>query len=145
MFPGDLLEHTYPDPENPDRLTGRTEVERHSQYFETLEQTVLGCTQHQPLVRLIKDCFHNTNSRRPSTEQLLQGLEEMKVTIEGPYGKFAKMDAVKQIAIVKDLRGKEDDVRVKTDELAVRDREMQQLKQQLEQAQVHDSIKLYLL
>ena len=67
----------------------------------------------------------------------------MKATIEGPYGKFAKMDAVKQVAIMKDLRGKEEDVRVKTDELAVKDGEIQQLQQQLEQAQVYDSIKLY--
>ena len=60
---------------------------------------------------------------------MLQVLEEMKATTEGPYGKFAKMDAVKQVAIMKDPKGRDEDVRVKTDEL-------QQLHQQLEQAQV---------
>ena len=60
----------------------------------------------------------------------------MKATIEGPYGKFTKMDAVKQVAIMKDLKGIEDDVRVKTDELAAKDGEIQQLQQRLEQAQV---------
>ena len=136
VFPCDLLEHNYPDPENPDRLTGRTEVERRGQYFESLEQTVLCGRQHQPLVQLIKDCLHNTPSRRPSTEQLLQALEEMKATIEGPYGEFTKMDAVKQVTMMRALKGRDEDMRVKTDELAAKDGEIQQLHQQLEQAQV---------
>ena len=93
--------------------------------------------QYQPLVQLIKDCLHNTPSRRPSTEQLLQALEEMKATIEGPYGEFAKMDAVKQVAMVRALKGRDEDVRVKTDELAAKDGEIQQLRYQLEQAQVY--------
>ena len=83
--------------------------------------------QYQPLVQLIKDCLHNTPSRRPSTDQLLQVLEEIKATIEGPYGEFAKMDAVKQIAMVRALKGKDEDVRVKTNELAAKDGEIQQL------------------
>lgn len=106
---------------------GRTEVERRGQYFESLEQTVLCGRQYQPLIQLIKDCLHNTASRRPSTDQLLQALKEMKVTIEGPYGEFAKMDAVKQVAMVRALKGKDEDVRVKTDELAAKDGEIQQL------------------
>ena len=106
---------------------GRTEVERRGQYFESLEQTVLSGRQYRPLIQLIKDCLHNTPSRRPSADQLLQALEEMKATIEGPYGEFAKMDAVKQIAMVRALRGKDEDVRVKTDELVAKDGEIQQL------------------
>ena len=97
---------------------------------------MLSGRQHQPLVQLIKDCLHNTPSRRPSTEQLLRALEGIKTTIEGPYGKFAKMDAVKQVAILKDLKGKEEDVRAKTDELATKDAEIRQLHHQLEQDQV---------
>ena len=136
VFPGDLLEHNYPDPENPNRLTGRTEVERRGQYFETLEQTVLSDRQYRPLIQLVKDCLHNTPSRRPSTEQLLQSLEEMKVAIEGPYGEITKLDAARQVAMMRALRGKEEDVREKTDELAAKDGEIQQLQQQLEQALV---------
>ena len=101
-----------------------------------MEQLVLGCRQHQPLIQLIKDCLHNTPSRRPSTEQLLQALEEVKATIEGPYGEIAKLDAVRQVAMMRALRGKEEDVREKKDELAAKDGEIQQLQRQLEQAQV---------
>ena len=92
--------------------------------------------QHQRLVQLIKDCLHNIPSRRPSTEQLLQILEEMKATIEGPYGEISKLDAARQVAMMRALRGRDEDVRVKTDELTAKDREMQQLQQQLEEAAV---------
>jgi hypothetical protein len=60
----------------------------------------------------------------------------MKAMIEGPYGTLTKMDAIKQVAMVTALRGKDEDVRVKTDELAAKDREIQQLQLQLEQIQV---------
>ena len=60
----------------------------------------------------------------------------MKATIEGPYGEFSKLDAVRQVAIMRALRGRDEDVRVKTDELAMKEGEIQQLQQQLEQAQV---------
>ena len=115
VFPGDLLEPNYPDPENPDRLTGRTEVQRRGEYFEQLEQSVL--RQHQSIIQLTKDCLHNMPSRRPTAEQLVVALEGMKANIEGPYGEFSKLDAVRQVAIMKALRGKEADVREKTDEL----------------------------
>ena len=67
---------------------------------------------------------------------MLQSLEEMKATIEGPYGEFAKMDAVKQVAMMRALRRRDEDVRVKMDELATKNGEIQQLQQQLEEAQV---------
>ena len=63
----------------------------------------------------------------------------MKATIEGPYGEFAKMDAMKQVTMVRALKGRDEDVRVKTDELAAKDGEIQQLRHQLEQAQVPES------
>lgn len=69
----------------------------------------------------------------------------MKAIIEGPYGEFTKMDAVKQVAMVRALKGRDEDVRVKTDELVAKDEEIQQLQQQLEQAQVPTYSKLILL
>ena len=60
---------------------------------------------------------------------MLQPLEEIKGTIEGPYEEISKLDAVRQVAMMRVLKGRDDDVRVKTDEL-------HQLHQELEQAQV---------
>ena len=76
-------------------------------------------------------------------EQVLQSLEEMKATIEGPYGEFAKMDAVKQVAMMRAFRARDKDIRVKMDELVTKDGEIQQLQQQLEQAQVHNLYQQY--
>ena len=101
--------------------------------------------QHQPLVQLIKDCLHNTPSKRPTTEQVLQALEDMKATIDDPYGEFSKLDAVRQVATMRALRGRDEDVRVKTDELAMKEGEIQQLQQQLEQAQVCRTVNKILL
>ena len=89
VFPGDLLEHNYADPNNPGRLLGRTEVERRQPYFDQLE----GNAQ---LVELIKTCLHNDPSQRPSAEQLVTALEGMRGDIEGPCGKLATADAVRQ-------------------------------------------------
>ena len=38
VFPGDLLEHTHPDPGNPRELLARSEVRRRGNYFEYLER-----------------------------------------------------------------------------------------------------------
>ena len=61
----------------------------------------------------------------------------MKAAIEGPYGEFSKLDAVRQVAIMRAFRGRDEDVTAKTNELAIKEGEIQQLQQQLEQAQVH--------
>lgn len=84
------MEHNYADPDNPGRLLGRTEVERRQLYFDQLE----GNAQ---LVQLIKTCLHNDPSRRPTAEQLVIELERMTGDIEGPCGKLATVDAVRQV------------------------------------------------
>ena len=38
MFPGELLEHNYPDPNNPKQLLAHSEVNRQGNYFECLER-----------------------------------------------------------------------------------------------------------
>ena len=60
----------------------------------------------------------------------------MKAVIEGPYWEFTKMDTMKQIAMMRALKQRDEDVRVKTEELAAKDREIRQLQNQLEQTQV---------
>ena len=142
MFPGNLRHHTYPDPDNPDRLIGRSEVERRQPYFDQLEQMLLG--GRHPFVPFIKDCLHTSPSKRPTSEQLVTLLKEMKADIEGPYGELVKLDAVKQVTTAKLLHGKDADVREKTNELTVKDYEIQRLQQQLQQQQVSCRLKLYI-
>ena len=134
MFPGELLEHTFPDPNNPNRLIGHSEVERRGKYLEQLELSLH--RQHHSLIQLTKDCLHNTPSRRPTAKQLVVTLEGMKADIEGPYSEFSKLDAVRQVATMKALGKRESKVKKKTNELAVKDDMIQKLQKQLKHVQV---------
>ena len=128
MFPGDLLEHNYPDTDSPGKLIGRSEVERRGEYFEQLERVLPGGQQH-PFLQLTKDCLHNTPSERPTTEQLVTALEEMRDDTEGPYGELAKVGAVRQVMAVKAIKRSNKE---KINELTAKDEEIQQLQQQFE-------------
>ena len=98
-FPGQLLESNYTDPENPDRLVGRSEVERPEQHFQLLDRHIID-GQYHPCVQLAKDCLHNSPSRRPTAEQLVATLEGMRADIEGSCGAVVRADAVRQVRIV---------------------------------------------
>ena len=134
MFPGNLLHHTYPDPDNPDKLVGRSEVERRQEYFDQLQQKLQG-GQH-PFVQFTKDCLHTSASKRPTAEELVTLLKRMKADIEGPYGELAKLEAVKQVTTTKLLKRKDVEVREKANDIIVKDNEIQRLHLQLEQQQV---------
>ena len=41
VFPGDLLHHTYPDPDNPGCLLARSEMERRTNYIQLLNGCLL--------------------------------------------------------------------------------------------------------
>ena len=119
MFPGSLLPPNFPDPENPDHLTGRSEVERWRDYTQPLHGQ-LG--KEHPLVKLVHQCLHNTPARRPSAEELLQQLEAVRAQIEGgPYGQLVSVN-MEKLKMVRVLREK--------------DTEIGQLQQQMQQLEV---------
>ena len=119
MFPANLRAPNYTDPGDPDRLLARTEVERRGEYIQILHQQ-LG-DQH-PLVQLVKQCLHNTPSRRPSTRELLQRLENMRAQIEDPYEHLTKLEAMRM------LREKDAALREKDAALREKDMEMEDLR-----------------
>ena len=77
---------------------------------------------------MIKDCLRNVPAQRPTAEQLVTALDEMKLVIEGDYGELATVDAVRRVRTMKALKSQSDD---KVDELAAKDEQMQQLQQQI--------------
>ena len=99
VFPGDLLSSTCYSDDGAGMLIARSEVERRSAYFEHLEEGEIS--------ELIKSCLHNDPSRRPAAEQLVRVLVYMKANVEGPDGALAKMDAVRQVMIVREERLRE--------------------------------------
>jgi len=102
VFPGSLLSHTYPDPQNPDHLLARSEVERRRNYIQQLHGQ-LG--EEHPLVWLVHQCLRNIPNQRPSAEEVLQQLEAVRAQIEGPYGQ--SMRVIVDMEKVRVLRGKD--------------------------------------
>ena len=122
VFPGSLFPHNYANPQNPDHLLARSEVERRREYIQPLHGQ-LG--EEHPLVQLVHRCLHNTPAQRPSAEELLQQLEAVRAQIEGPYGQIVNVNLEK----VKLLREK-----VKA--LEEKDTEIRRLQQQMHQLEV---------
>ena len=127
VFPGVLLEHTYPDPSNPRQLLARSEVDRRGNYFEYLERKLQENAGY-PLVGVIKQCLENTPTERPTAEQLVRMLEDLKGDIEEPYGDLAVVEAVRQMKTAVVLKKSRKNV----DELTAKEEEIQQLHEQLE-------------
>ena len=127
VFPGTLLPCPYEDPQNPDHLLARSEVERRREFIQLLHGQL---PEQHPLVQLVHQCLRNTPTRRPSAEELLQQLEAVRAQIEGgPYGQLVKVD-MEKLRMVRALREKE--------------REIGHLQQQMQQLEV-GSVWEYLL
>ena len=121
VFPGNLLPHNYPDPENPGHLIGRSEVERRADYIKPLYQE-LG--EQHPLVQLVCQCLHNIPAQRPPAEELLQQLEAQ---MEEAYGKKlvrAEMARL-QVAMLSMLKMEETDSKEKNNEIKHLQRDLQ--------------------
>ena len=91
-------------------------------------------------MQFIKDCLHTSLSKRPTANELVTLLKEIKADIEGPSGELAKLDAIKLVTTMKVLKKKDVEVREKTSELRAKDDEIQQLRLQLEQQQVSSKL-----
>ena len=78
----------------------------------------------------------NNPSQRPTAEELVTSVVEMKADIEGPYGEVAKADAVRQVVMMRALRKRDTEVREKSDESAAKDVEIHRLQEELEHEQV---------
>ena len=92
--------------------------------MDRLENLLPGGNRHL-LLQLIKDCLRNALSQRPTAEQLVTALEEMKAGDRGVYGELATIEAVRHLNMTKALKDN-------SNLLAAKDEEIQQLHQQLE-------------
>ena len=82
-------------------------------------------------MQLVKRCLKNEPSDRPTAEEVITSLKEMKADIEGPCGNVTRIDAVRQVVMMREILGRETEVRRKTDESAAKDEEIDQLQQEL--------------
>ena len=80
VFPGELLSSTYLDPNNTENILARTEVARRQPYMTTLETQV--AQSHPVLLELVRQCLHNAPERRPSSVEVLDRLQQVKVVVK---------------------------------------------------------------
>ena len=121
VFPGTLHPHTYPDPDNPNNVLGRSELERRADYVQSLQEQ-LG--EQHPLLQLTCQCLHNIPAYRPSAEKLLQDLEAVRPQIEGAIDKKTVKVEMKSLQVGT------------MSMIEVKDKEIEHLQQNLKQAQV---------
>ena len=126
------MESTYTDPNNPDVVLGRSEIERRRQYINQMERNLLD-GEGNPLAQMVKQCLHNVASRRPTAGELLACLQSVTADIEGAYGELEKLDAVRQVAMIKKLAGQEAE---RSSQMREKINEIRQLQHQLEHSQV---------
>ena len=129
------MEPTYSDPNNQNNLLARSEADRRQVYIDQLERK-LPDGGHHPLVQLTKHCLKNTPSQRPTADEVLTSLDEMKAVIDGPCGDVSRADAVRQVVMMRAILRRETEVRRKTDESAAKDEEIHRLQLELEHEQV---------
>ena len=127
-FPSNLLEHNYPDADNPRQLIARSEADRRWSYIEGLERKLQESAGY-PLVGMVKQCLENVPEERPTAEELVRVLKRLKGDIEGPCGDLMVVDAVRQVKTTKALKEKS---RESVDDMMAKDEEIRQLQQQLE-------------
>ena len=132
-----LLPYTYPDPDNPGRVCGRSDVERRMDYIQPLQEQ-LG-KQH-PLLQLVCQCLHNEPAQRPSAMELLQELKAVRTRVERSYGsrQLVKVEMAKlQEAMMSVFSLRET-------EMGEKDGEIEHLRHDLQQAQVRAYICIFL-
>ena len=71
VFPCDLLPATFCDDDG--KLCAHTEVERRKRYIDQLEQQLGG---DHDLIKLIKQCLHNSSRMRPTADDIACSLEQ---------------------------------------------------------------------
>ena len=80
VFPCDLLPATFCDDDG--KLCARTEVERRQKYIDQSEQQLGG---DHDLVKLIKQCLHNSSRMRPTADDIGSVLEQLVVATHSCY------------------------------------------------------------
>jgi DNA repair protein RadC len=94
-------------------------VQRREEYIKLLHQQ-LG--EQHPLVLLVKQCLNDAPSERPTAQELLQRLEDMKALIEDPYEHLTKLEAMRMLA-EKDAALKEKDTALKEKDAALKEKD----------------------
>ena len=98
-FPCDPLAATYLD-EDSGLLVARTELQRRSEYMESVYEKLHACGQlrgDHPFIRLIEWCLHNGPHKRPSIHEVQHLLEEARACFGDKESKRNRRDLVRAL------------------------------------------------
>lgn len=91
-FP-ELLAATYPHPKK-DKVVGRTEIERRGKCFGMLKE-MLG--DKHSLVNLVTKCLQNKPNSRPTAQEILQKLDNVKIEDHDKFEIMSKKDLLQYV------------------------------------------------
>lgn len=91
-----ILPATYPDPDNPNGVKGRTEVERRREHFDIARRNVK-CAEVDQLIEMSKSCLLNNPKCRPNAEEILEKLIDVEKNIASSSAVMWKMDKLEMM------------------------------------------------
>ena len=97
-FPCDPLEPNYFNDSG--LLVARTELQRRSEYMQSVNTHLCACGQlrgHLPLIQLIQQCLHNRSCNRPNIREVLRLLEEARAGIREEDSERNKEELVRAL------------------------------------------------
>lgn len=99
--PFELLPPTYPDPERPDKILGRSEFERRKMYIKDLYMKFSKCHE---ISLMIEDCLHNSPHRRPSARKVIDILTEILKECKDDYLEYQALNRCEMAEKLKQYR-----------------------------------------
>lgn len=84
-----LLPPTYPDPRDPSKIIGRSEVERRSHYFDKLYEKF---SHTHDLANMIRGCLNNDPTKRLSASEIINIFDNMLKEHIDEYQAFASLN-----------------------------------------------------
>ena len=99
VFPCDPLAPTHLDEET-GLLGARTELQRRSEYVQSVNTQLRACGQlhgDHPLIQLIQQCLHNSPHKRPNIREVLHLLEEARAGIRDEESERNKEELIRAL------------------------------------------------
>lgn len=112
-----LLPSVYPDPDNPEKVIGRSEIERRETSFDKLQMKF---ARGHDIYSLILQCLSNNPSSRPSANQVIKVLGDMVKDYSDDYLEYEglnRYDIAEKLREVQGTRGFDDSGDRKVDEI----------------------------
>lgn len=100
-----LLPPTHPDPIDPEKVLGRSEIERRKNYLDNL---YMKFASSHDISSLIQQCLNNNPSSRPSASQIVKAFDDMLKECSDEYTEYEALnryDIAQKLREIQDTKG----------------------------------------